>query len=159
MDTDMTKNGNRRVAVENAGTKAYAETLREIEASGRCPFCIENLLRWHPEGILRKGAHWFLIRNQFKYKEAEQHFVLVSLVHAENFSDLPPEAMGETLEFFRFVQDEFGIPYGGIALRFGEPAKTGATVSHLHFHIIKPYDPETSGFEPARFRIGGRTRT
>lgn len=144
------------VATGNAGTERYKQTLVRIAERKECPFCIENLRKEHPDGPLRTGRHWYLIRNQFAYKESQQHFVLISLVHTENLSDLTPDAFREALEFFQWVQAEFGIPAGGIAMRFGEPKKTGATVNHLHFHVIQPFDPTTPGYAPARFRIGGR---
>jgi diadenosine tetraphosphate (Ap4A) HIT family hydrolase len=151
------KKEDRKVAPENAGTDEYAEVLRRIEARGECPFCIKNLLKEHPEGPIRTGQHWFLIKNQFSYPQAKQRFVLIAKVHAENLSDLPREAMEEALEFFRFIQEKFDITYGSIAMRFGDPSRTGGTVNHLHFHIVQPHDPKTPGYKPVRFRIGGRT--
>ncbi len=163
MDADMNdpqKGGSRfSVEVGNAANETYEAALRRIEARKECPFCENNLAKEHSQAILRKGAFWILTRNQFGYEEAEERFLLISIPHAEKLADLPPEAASEAWELLQYLEKEHQVSYGAFALRFGDPAYTGATVRHLHFHCLKPRPPHATDYQPIRFRIGGRTNT
>jgi diadenosine tetraphosphate (Ap4A) HIT family hydrolase len=47
------------------------------------------------------------------------------------------------------------IKGGALTLRFGDQAYTGATVEHLHFHIIYPeFDEKTKTAKVVNFPIG-----
>jgi hypothetical protein len=50
---------------------------------------------------------------------------------------------------------EFNIPGGGLTMRFGETVYTGATVCHLHAHLISPeLNPKTGHAYTVEFPIG-----
>ena len=44
--------------------------------------------------------------------------------------------MVELLDHIRWIKDKFKIAGGGFFMRFGDHQYTGATIAHLHAHII-----------------------
>lgn len=54
-----------------------------------------------------------------------------------------------------WAQAEFHLAGGGLTLRFGDTAHTGATVCHLHFHFIVPkINKKTGRAQVVKFPIG-----
>ena len=130
----MKKVVNKRYA---KGKKDYENVINTIDKKGKCPFCKNNLI-YHKNPILKKYKGWLLTKNSWPYKNTNHHLIIISDKHKEEFSQL-------TLNDFRAVRilvnwaiKKFNIEGGGIALRFGNTDYTGATVCHLHFHLITP---------------------
>jgi len=137
----------------NARTDGYAEDLAEIQAAGVCPFCPGNF-NWHPNPILARDGHWFVTAIGQLYDNAERQLLIIGDVHKEELWELTKEDMASILELARIVTDD-QTPGGALAFRFGDPKYTGATVKHLHVHIIVPQiDPETQRARPVMFPIG-----
>jgi len=42
------------------------------------------------------------------------------------------------LKLAQYAVKKFNLPGGGLVMRFGETTYTGATVCHLHAHLIVP---------------------
>ncbi len=136
----------------NARTKEYADQLDEIAAAGVCPFCPENF-RWHPNPIITTIGDWFVTAIREHYPGAQEHFLIICRLHKERLNELTSVDMDAVLELAKLVAGDVGG--GGLTLRFGESKFTGATVRHLHFHVIIPaIDPETGRATPVYFPIG-----
>lgn len=144
------------VNLDNARVTEQMQAMERILASGNCPFCLKNILKEHKNQIIREGKHWIITENQWKYEEAELHLLFILKQHAEKLREINPEAGSELIEFAQWTEEKFGIRAGGLVLRFGDINLNGATVAHLHFHLIVPKNPKENGYEPVRFRIGGR---
>jgi ATP adenylyltransferase len=140
------------VNLENARNEHQRKVMTDIEHNGDCPFCPENLELYHKNPILRKGAHWLLTTNQWPYDNTERHLLAISNKHAESLADLDPQAFSELQEHFVWAEDEFKIAAGGIAMRFGDTQRNGASVRHLHAHLIEPKS-DLSTDQKVRFKI------
>ena len=119
------------------GKGEYEDVINAIEKTGLCPFCLENF-KHHKKQIIKKIGNWFITENSWPYKNAKKHFIIISRGHKENFSDLSLKDFKEIREIVNFAIKEFNIRGGALALRFGNTNYTGATVCHLHFHLIMP---------------------
>lgn len=64
--------------------------------------------------------------------------ILFANKHAEKLSDLPAEAGKELFEICAFVEKNFRVKGGAIALRFGDPKYSAATIKHLHWQFVEP---------------------
>lgn len=146
------------VNLDNARLEEQRQTMEEIMTEGNCPFCMDQVLKWHKEPMLRSGNYWLLTTNQWPYEEAATHLLLIAKVHAERLAELPPAAGEELIGMVQWAEQKFGSQGGGLAMRFGDTALNGATVAHLHVHFLLPRHPESPGFQPIRFRIGGRPK-
>jgi diadenosine tetraphosphate (Ap4A) HIT family hydrolase len=125
---------------------------RSIDA-GECPFCLDNLRRYHRQEILKETHYWLLTYNQWPYPLSKPSLLLISKTHAERLQDLDTVAGTEMLLCLQWAERAFCIQSGVYAMRFGDTKYNGATVAHLHCHIIVP-DTSDPQFETMRFKVG-----
>lgn len=140
------------INMSNARFDDQREVMEDIERNQECPFCSENLDKYHKEEILRRGTHWILTRNQWPYKNTDTHLLAITAYHAEKLSDLREGSFDELQGHMVWAEEEFHVEAGGIAMRFGNTASNGATVSHLHMHMIVP-SADKPADEKVRFKI------
>jgi len=123
------------------------QIMLEIQKAGHCPFCRENLDRYHKKPILKEGRFWLLTENQWPYKKVKHQLLAIYKTHIEHLSELDPEAGQELIEFFSEEARKRDIPGGGLAMRFGssQDGHYGSSVGHLHAHLI---EPDLNALEP-----------
>lgn len=148
----------RFIAIENARVDEQKEAMSRIAERSECPFCMENLRKEHGKPVLMETDHWILTENQWPYATARRHLIAILKDHVERMSDMPEGAGEEMIAIMKWVEETCGMKSGALAMRFGDMSLTGATVSHLHFHVIEPHSPDDEGYEPVRFRIGGKKK-
>lgn len=142
------------VNLEAARSANQLEVLETIIDDGVCPFCIESLTKYHKLPILREGAFWLATENQWPYKFTQSHHLIIARQHVETITELPPGAFEELGEHAKALVDEYGMEYGGLAMRFGTPEKTGASVRHLHAHLLRAVENLGEG-DKLKFKFGG----
>lgn len=122
----------------------YRRVLTAIEATGRCPFCPANF-RYHKNPILKRAGGWIATLNSWPYRGSRVHALLITKAHKERFEDLTSGDFAAVRMLTRWLVRRYRIAGGAIALRFGDPRFTGATVHHLHFQLIQPARKRRSG--------------
>lgn len=137
----------------HARTDEQRAVMQKILEEGHCPFCTENLEKYHQQPIIKEGKYWLLTPNQWPYKFTRLHLLAIAKTHAEKISELPPEAYADLFELLSWAEKEYSLKSGAIGLRFGNTSGTGATVLHLHAHLIVA-DREAPGYEKVRFPVG-----
>jgi ATP adenylyltransferase len=144
----MRKHKNKPRQVVNprfAKTAEYYEVIKMIEKKGECPFCPGNF-KYHQYPILKRKNGWIITRCSWPYKNTEQHFLIISEKHGETLSFLTSTDLSSVCSLADWVGKEFGIKGGVLTVRFGSTDITGATVCHLHFHLIVPKRGKTVNF-------------
>ena len=125
---------------KNAGARGgYDQVLKKISRDGICPFCPQNLARYHTKPILKTGRHWILTDNMYPYPDARHHLLLIHKKHIESVADMTPQAWYESLKMVLAEIKKRAIMGGTFYIRFGDTAYTGASVRHLHANLIS-YD-------------------
>lgn len=127
----------RFVNIHAAKGKRYLEILKDIEKEKVCPLCPQNM-RWHTKPILKRRHGWLLTENFNPYKNTAHHLLIISPVHKETPNQLTRRDWSALSHLLNWAIKKFRIKGGGITMRFGEPLLTGATVRHLHLHLIVP---------------------
>lgn len=135
------------------GKDAYTAELTGILAEGVCPFCRPHATRFLNETIAQEGS-WFAVRNKYPYEHTLHHILIVQENHIETLDGLNGNQMGELLILLNRLCEELRIDGGAFAVRFGNTKMTGATVAHLHGHLIVPTMKDESHAEPVWFPIG-----
>lgn len=114
----------------------YVQVIKSIIGEGKCPFCRENLERHHKKPILEEDEYWIVTENAWPYEGSDRQFLLISRKHIESIEDL---LLVEQLAFFtalkRLTQAEHLTGFT-VLWRSGDTDMTGASVSHLHAHVI-----------------------
>lgn len=136
-----------------AKSKEYRKVIETIQSIGECPFCPENF-RFHKNPILKKEHGWMLTENSWPYKHAKKHFIIISPTHTETLTELTSKDMEAILHLSKWAVKKFNIHGGALALRFGDSDYTGATVAHLHAHVIYPVRNKKGVAKTVLFPIG-----
>ena len=145
------------VDVNNArpGVGQYQNVIRDIAEKHVCPFCPEHIAAFHRNPMERR-EHWLVTDNMYPYKPTRHCVLLIHRAHIEHAADISPAAWRELGEIYRDVIAVRGIAGGTIMMRFGETRFTGASVTHLHAHLIQS-NPDSPDYDPAtglRIRLG-----
>ncbi len=141
------------VDLDNSRVPDQRKEMEEILASGHCPFCPEHLGKHHPLPTLKEGKFWILTPNQWPYEHTKVHLLAIYRTHAEDLSDLDPNAGKELLELMQWSQNEFTIPGGGWVMRFGDTRYSAGSVQHIHAQCVQP-DIHDPNYKPVRIKIG-----
>ncbi|MBI2013353.1 MAG: hypothetical protein HYS87_00770 [Candidatus Colwellbacteria bacterium] len=120
-----------------AKSEYYKEVLTEINESRVCPFCPKHF-KWHKKPILRVRGGWIITESMQPYKNSKYHFIMVAPKHKEQFKEVTANDWRYISYLVKWVIKEFSIKGGGFIMRFGDSTHTGATVRHLHAHLIVP---------------------
>jgi ATP adenylyltransferase len=129
--------------LENYRMPGQLARMRELEAAGSCLFCPAELDA-HPgaAGFLRT-AHWTVLPNDFPYQGATLHLLLVPRQHARDLLELDAAARADFFTALEAARDRYGFAHYGLGVRNGECRYTGATIAHLHAHVlVAPPEPE-----------------
>lgn len=121
----------------------------EIAASGKCPFCAPNI----ENPLVSETARWMIVENQFPYKNAKNHLLLIPRRHLVRLSHVAVEEWADFAVAIRKAHLATRCYDGfGLALRVGEVG--GVTLHHLHWHLIVPEIGEKGTAIPVNFGIG-----
>lgn len=135
------------------GKGEYKTVLNTIESKGKCPFCPNNF-KYHKKPILKKTGSWFITENSWSYKNAKKHFLIINKKHKENFNELTVEDFQSIKSLVNWAIQIYKIKGGAFALRFGDTDHTGATVCHIHAHLICPKIGRGRKSQTVHFPIG-----
>ena len=134
--------------LDNARTALQIENMKKIEAEGFCPFCPENMQKYHTPPILKTGAYWYVTPNMYPYENSTHHFLFVTNEHISDSRKLLPEAWAELQALQNWVMAEHQITHGTLLMRSGDMSKTGSSVLHLHAQLVvssgNPEKPDTT---------------
>jgi len=122
--------------VDHAVNPEYARALAAMNTSRKCTFCDTNRMKNQPIGPER--SHWWVKHNDFPYPHQKLHLVLILKEHKETLAQITGEEFAELLPIMRWAEEEFKLPGGMLAMRFGAFDHSGATIAHLHCHIQVP---------------------
>ena len=145
------------IILENSRTDDQKVVMNKIAKENHCPFCPENLQKYHKKPILKEGKYWILTDNQWPYEKIKHQILAIYKSHIEHISEIDPEAGEELLQMFKEESLKRNIPGGGIAIRFGsnpEHGSYGNTVLHIHAHLIEPDLDSLDTNEAWKFKFG-----
>lgn len=147
------------VVMDNARVEKQRELMEAARAKGVCPFCPDGETEIELEPAIRTGDWWTVRNNRFPLKSTSLHLIFISKTHAEKLADLDPDARYELMELMLWAEREYELASGALAMRFGDPSGNGATIRHLHAHlIVADRDTSREGYEDVRFRMGPKSK-
>lgn len=146
------------VDVENSKVierSGYTQTLEEIIAGGFCPFCEEHLFKHHQRPLLFKSRHWLVTENSWPYKGSRHHILFIVRKHIERTEDLSPAVWSDLQKVYRSLVTQYRLKGATLMMRSGNTRFTGASVSHLHAHLVVG-SPRTRITKPIRALVSFR---
>lgn len=143
------------IDLDNARIDEQVEVMKNIKKADHCPFCSENLEKYHKKPIIKTGKYWLLTKNQWPYQHTKHHFLLIYKQHITDLKDINTEAGKELFELSQWTIKKYDIPGGGLVIRFGDTNYSAGTVNHLHAQLLQPDIHAPSYAEkPVRVKIG-----
>ncbi|MEK7151001.1 MAG: HIT domain-containing protein [Patescibacteria group bacterium] len=142
------------VDLSSARSFRYRKTLAKIARDGKCPFCPGNFLEKNSR-VIKRVDGWFLVHNFQPYANARVHLLLVPTRHLERFSELSASDFASITRLVDWATTQFRVRGGAFLMRFGSTKYTGATVCHLHAHLVAPkYSFKTKRAKVVQFPVG-----
>ena len=133
------------VNMRHVRTEAQQSLYERIQGAKVCSFC-EDFCRgkepaFHPNPVILDMKYWVLTECFPKLEGAKEHFLVVSTFLDQEekhplFPTLPAEAWAEFGVLLQWTITRYQLPGGAFFFRFGDTDYTGASISHLHGHIV-----------------------
>jgi len=152
----MGDDDNRFINLSAVRLEEQRVVMEEIKKEGHCPFCRENLDKYHKAPIIKEGKFWILTENQWPYEKIKHQLLAIYQTHVEHLKDVDPEAGRELFEMFAEESRKRNMSGGGVAIRFGssEHGNYGSSVLHIHAHLIEPDLEQLGETEAWKFKFG-----
>jgi len=127
---------NKHINLNHSRPGKYDALLKQITKDGVCPFCEDNLKKYHQPPILKKNQSWILTTNQNPYAGLKKHLLFIHRQHLISLSQLKTQDWSDLGKLINWVIEKYAIHGGSFFVRFGETDYTGASVTHLHAHLV-----------------------
>ena len=137
--------------IENARVPLQIERMRIAQEQGICCFCREHFENYHTAPVEIENNSFLVAKNDFPYDGATSHWLIVSKRHVTTPLELSIGEWGDFQAVLLKLSEIDPHPGAGLVMRYGEPSFTGATIAHLHAHVIygvsgTPQDEKISVF-------------
>lgn len=126
----------KQVIMKHGRTEEQKRVMQRIERDGVDPFDWDLIPEYHYSPVLRKGTYWLITPNDYPYEGTLLHLLLIYRDAVRSPTGTAPEAWTELREHIVWIEEEFSVKGGSLLMRFGDPLLTGASVGHLHLHVI-----------------------
>lgn len=131
--------------------------MEYLEQRQACVFCEDHFKKEHREPIEIETKHWMVTKNDYPYDNTKLHLLYVPKKHANKLSDLAPEALAELPEVLKKIEQHFKLRSYGQFMRVGDFRFNGATVHHLHGHVLVG-DSEHPDFDGIYVKLASKPR-
>ncbi|MEX2436773.1 MAG: hypothetical protein WD471_01255 [Candidatus Paceibacterota bacterium] len=129
----------------------YSKVIEKIEKDGVCPFCSEQLNKYHKNPIIEVTKYWLVTENMYPYDGARVHLLFIHKEHISSLREINSKAWEELQLLSKRMIDKYEIKGGTLFMRFGDTNFNGASVSHLHAQLVTPHK---NNEKPILTRIG-----
>lgn len=138
---------------DNSRTAEQLSQMQALADAGVCLFCPDQGGRDLP--VVQRLPLWTVITNRFPYRGTKLHLLLVPDEHVADLVDLSAPAQAAFWTALAWARSEYGLTFYSLAVRNGDPRFTGATIRHLHVHLLTG-DVENPDHEPVRVKLSSR---
>ncbi len=122
--------------LEHARLPEQRAQMEQLIRDGICPFCRDDFEANHRNPIILEKGFWLVSKNDFPYAGSQEHLILVHKKHVTKISEIDHGAWAELGVILAKLEEDRGFPGGTFMMRFGSMDYTGATIAHLHAHIV-----------------------
>jgi ATP adenylyltransferase len=123
----------------NARHEEQVQRMQALMNDNVCFFCPAGLAMFpSEEAPLAEAAHWLALKNDYPYRGARFHALLVPRAHVRDLADLESDALVELKSVLREVKRLAAADAYGLGARNGPCESTGGTIAHLHLHFLVP---------------------
>ncbi len=139
---------------EHARTPEQLAEMRRLDAAGICLFCPGHLASHPRQRVLFTTRYWTATQNEFPYSGTSLHLLLVPHQHAADLLELDAEGRADFWTALATAVSRYDLSHYGLGVRNGDCRFTGATIRHVHAHLLVA--SQTASEPPVRMRFSGR---
>ena len=145
--------------LSNARGEKQIEIMKELETTGECFLCPDTISRISKkyEGvatpIIYEDGDIFVKKNDFPYEGTKLHLLVVPKRHLTRIEEFTQEEFAKLKEVFAWINATYEVKGASLFMRYGEMTYTGASLSHLHFHVLHG-EPSSKKSEAIRVKLG-----
>ncbi|HEV2376148.1 MAG TPA: HIT domain-containing protein [Streptosporangiaceae bacterium] len=136
---------------DNARTPEQRAEMERLDGAGVCLFCPEHLVSHPRQEILFSTEHWNATTNAFPYPGTSLHLLLLPHQHVSDLLALTSEAQNDFWTALAEVDKRYSLTSYGVGVRNGDLRLSGATIAHLHVHVLVAAN--TDGAPTVRMRF------
>jgi ATP adenylyltransferase len=144
--------------LEAGRSQAQIDDMKQLLEKGECFMCYKSLTQYKNNRIEFETKHWIVTPNAYPYKHTKLHLLLISRRHVSIMSELTKEERADFTDAIVEIEKRHKLKYYSVAMRNGDFRYTGASVEHLHAHIIVG-DHESDEFEPVRVKLASKPKS
>lgn len=133
----------------NAREQEQLDIMLRMEAEDKDPMAPEYI----EQEILFITDFWHVSKNRFPYDGVELQFLVVAREPVYKLEDMSDEMWLDLKTVWQKIIREYEVDGGALCFRFGNPARSGASLTRVHCHIIMPKEGEK-----VRPAIGGKKK-
>lgn len=128
--------------ISNTREVKQREIMEELAQTGECFLCPSVIERISTKyaGVstlpIHQGTFWFIKKNDFPYEGTVLHLLIVPKRHLTRVEELTSDEFLELQEMITWVNTTNNVKGASLFMRYGDTSYTGATLAHIHFHII-----------------------
>jgi ATP adenylyltransferase len=148
----MKKEEGDHVNIFHARNDKQKRVMERIIKDRICPFCEKHLDHYHTPPIIKKTKYWILTKNMFPYEGAELHLLFINRAHLTSIAKLSASSRSDLLALCQWALKKYRRKAGSFLMRFGESQYTGASVEHLHAHLVFS-NPRSKKYKPIKIKI------
>ena len=146
----------RLYCMSNHRTAEQLAEMQRLEAAGICLFCPGGARdAGRQRAVLWESRHWAVLPNDFPYRGTMLHLLVVPHEHVNDMLDLDEESLGDFWDVLKVIRQRFSLDHYGLGVRNGDCGFTGATIAHVHAHILVG-DPTVEPEVPVRMKFSSR---
>ena len=131
--------------------------MEDLEKRQACVFCEKDFKQEHREPIEIETKHWMVTKNDYPYTHTKLHLLYVPKKHANTLAELDPAALTELPVVLARIEKQFKLKSYAQFMRVGDFRYNGATVHHLHGHIVVG-DSEHPDFDGVYAKLASKPR-
>lgn len=127
------------VDIANCRSTKQQETYLKIYRENYDPFAERSSIEALGNEIFDESDHWITIKNKhYKHTDRKHHLVVILKRFIKTPDDLTEEEILDAFKVIRELNKTLQISGGAILMRYGDTRLSGASVKHLHFHVVEP---------------------
>ncbi len=142
---------------EAARTPEQLRKMEQLEKDGICVFCPEHFQQNHIHPICIQSDLWYVTQNDFPYKGASLHLLIVPKRHIRSLSECTDEEGAALFRVLKFIKKEYKTASEALVARSGDMRFNGGSVEHLHLHYVVG-DISDPDHEPIKFKVSSRPK-
>jgi ATP adenylyltransferase len=141
--------------LSNSRTPEQLEDMLRLESAKVCIFCPANLDEDADQRVVYRNDHWTVTPNKFPYTGTKLHLLLIPHAHVADLVELESDSHAAFWPALAWIRDHYGLTSYGVGARNGDGRFTGATIEHVHVHVIVG-DVDDPAHRPVRMKLSAQ---